>query len=179
VAKVVERYKLKWYEELYLPAIAQGLGRTFRQMFQPDITLQYPEERPEIFDDYRGAPGLVKDEEGREKCVSCQLCEYICPPKAIVIVPGEAPEGTPYDYHEIEKAPQQFYIDMLRCIYCGYCEEICPEQAIFMTEEYELNAATRQELVHDKQRLYEIGGTRVDPIKKWKHKNDGLDEGGH
>jgi NADH-quinone oxidoreductase subunit I len=159
MAKVVERRKLNFWEELYLPAIADGLGRTFRQMFQPKITLQYPEERPVIADDYRGAPGLVKDEEGREKCVSCQLCEYICPPKAIVIVP--------------------FYIDMLRCIYCGYCEEICPEQAIFMTGEYELNAATRQELVHDKPRLYEIGGTRPGLIQKWKHKDDGLEAEDH
>ena len=51
MARVVERNKLKWYEELYLPAIVSGLGRTFRQMFEPDITLQYPEERPEIHDD--------------------------------------------------------------------------------------------------------------------------------
>ena len=172
--KVIERRQLTWYEELYLPAIAQGLARTFKQMFEPDITLEYPEERPVIEDDYRGAPGLVKDQDGREKCVSCQLCEYICPPKAIVIKPGEAAAGGDYDYSEIEKAPQEFFIDMLRCIYCGYCEEICPEQAIFMTREFELNAATRQELVHDKQRLYEIGGTRVDPIQKWKGKNDGL-----
>lgn len=171
MAKVVERRKLNFWEQLYLPAIAQGLGRTFRQMFQPDITLQYPEQRPVIEDDYRGAPGLVKDEEGREKCVSCQLCEYICPPKAIVIVPGEAPEDTDYDYENIEKAPKEFFIDMLRCIYCGYCEEICPEQAIFMTREYELNAATRQELVHDKPRLYEVGGTMPGLIQKWKDKD--------
>jgi hypothetical protein len=39
-----------------------------------------------------------------------------------------------------------------------------------MTNVYELNGATRRELVHDKQKLYEIGGTRVDPIKKWKGK---------
>lgn len=175
MAIVVDRRKLSFWEELYLPAIAEGLTRTFKQMFEPTITLQYPEERPVIQDDYRGAPGLVKDQDGREKCVSCQLCEYICPPKAIVIIPGEAAgadEGAgSYDYSEIEKAPQEFYIDMLRCIYCGYCEEICPEQAIFMTGEYELNAATRQELVHDKPRLYEVGGTRLDPIQKWKNKN--------
>lgn len=173
MAKLVPRKPLSWYEELYLPAVVSGLGRTFRQMFQPDITLEYPEERPKIEEDYRGAPGLVKDEAGREKCVSCQLCEYICPPRAIHIVPGEIKEaasdataGPP----QIEKAPQEFFIDMLRCIYCGYCEEICPEEAIFMTGVYELNGTTRQELVHDKPKLYEIGGTRPDPIKKWKDK---------
>jgi NADH-quinone oxidoreductase subunit I len=173
VGKVVERRPLRWYEQVYLPAILSGLGRTFRQMFQPDITLEYPEERPELQDDYRGAPGLVRDEAGREKCVSCQLCEYICPPKAIGIVPGDIAEASRDETAgppNIEKAPKEFYIDMLRCIYCGYCEEVCPEEAIFMTSVYELNAATRRELVHDKQKLYEIGGTRVDAIKKWKGK---------
>lgn len=166
--KVVKRHELKWYEELYLPAIVSGLGRTFAQMFEPDITLEYPEERPQIHANYRGAPGLVKDQEGREKCVSCQLCEFICPPKAIRIVPGEIDEGRE-DEH-VEKAPEAFDIDMLRCIYCGYCEEVCPEQAIFMTDMYELNGATRAELIHDKARLYEIGGVRVDPIRKWEDK---------
>ena len=173
MGKVVERKPLSWYENLYLPAIVSGLGRTFRQMFQPDITLQYPEERPEVRDDYRGAPGLVRDETGREKCVSCQLCEFICPPRAIVIEPGgirDAAADETAGPDNVEKAPKAFFIDMLRCIYCGYCEEVCPEEAIFMTNVYELNGATRAELVHDKQKLYEIGGTRVDPIKKWKDK---------
>jgi NADH-quinone oxidoreductase subunit I len=178
MAIVVDRRKLSWFEELYLPAVAEGLSRTFKQMFKPDITLQYPEQRPVINEDYRGAPGLVKDQEGREKCVSCQLCEYICPPKAILIQPGQVPTEGAYDYSEIEKAPREFYIDMLRCIYCGYCEEICPEEAIFMTGEYELSAATRQELVYDKAMLYELGGTRFDPIQKWKDKNKSDDEGG-
>ena len=173
MAKVVKREPLRWWEALYLPAIASGLGRTFRQMFRGNITLQYPEVRPEIHDDYRGAPGLVRDDEGREKCVSCQLCEFICPPRAIVIVPGEIREASADDQRgpdNVEKAPKEFFIDMLRCIYCGYCEEVCPEEAIFMTNVYELNGASRAELVHDKPRLYEIGGTRVDAIKKWKGK---------
>ncbi|MGQ0554056.1 MAG: NuoI/complex I 23 kDa subunit family protein [Planctomycetota bacterium] len=173
MGKVVDRTPLSWYEALYLPAIVSGLGRTFRQMFQPDITLQYPEERQEMHEGYRGAPGLVKDQHGREKCVSCQLCEFVCPPKAIVIVPAEIGEAVPSPDAgppNIEKAPREFYIDMLRCIYCGYCEEVCPEEAIFMTNVYELNGASRAELVHDKPRLYEIGGTRVDPIKKWQGK---------
>ena len=150
-----------------------GLKITIPYIFRRPYTLQYPEERPEIQEDYRGAPGLVKDDAGREKCVSCQLCEFICPPKAITIVPGEIREVTSSEEtgpDNIEKAPREFFIDMLRCIYCGYCEEVCPEEAIFMTSVYELNAATREELVHDKPKLYEVGGTRVDKIKKWKGK---------
>ncbi len=168
MAKVIERPKLTWYEHLYLPAVAQGLAMTFREMFKPNITMQYPEERQVFYDDYRGAPVLVKDELGREKCVSCQLCEFICPPKAIVIEPGEIPHDDP-DNH-VEKAPREFFIDMLRCIYCGMCEEICPEEAIFMSSEYELNGTNRAELIHNKAKLYERGGKRVDSIRKWKDK---------
>ena len=168
MAKVIERRKLTWYEHLYLPAVASGLTATFKQMFKPGITMQYPEERQVMPDDYRGAPVLVKDEGGREKCVSCQLCEFICPPRAILIEPGEIP---PDDKDaNVEKAPREFFIDMLRCIYCGLCEEICPEEAIFMSAEYELNAGTREELVHNKARLYERGGRRPDAIKKWEGK---------
>ncbi|MED5330968.1 MAG: NADH-quinone oxidoreductase subunit I [Planctomycetota bacterium] len=173
VGKIVERPKLRWWQQLYLPQIVQGLRLTWKQMFKKGITVQYPEERQEFFDDYRGAPGLVEDQEGREKCVSCQLCEFICPPKAIVIEPGEIgiDSDAETDLNQnIEKAPKAFFIDMLRCIYCGYCEEVCPEEAIFMTDVYELNGATREELVYDKKKLYELGGTRVDAIQKWKGK---------
>ena len=168
MAKVVERNQLTWYDHLYLPGIASGLAMTFREMFKPNITVQYPEERQTFYEDYRGAPVLVKDQENREKCVSCQLCEFICPPKAILIEPGGIPLDS--DVSHVEKAPKEFFIDMLRCIYCGFCEEICPEEAIFMSDLYEINGSRREDLVFNKQKLYELGGTRPDSIQKWKGK---------
>ena len=55
--------------------------------------MQYPEEKwdSNLPDHYRGAPALVRDEDGRVRCVACQLCEFICPPRAIKIIPGEIP----------------------------------------------------------------------------------------
>ena len=81
-----------------------------------------------MYGKYRGAPTLVRDSDGRVKCVACQLCEFVCPPKAIRITPGPRPEDR-LDAN-VEKEPQDFVIDMLRCIYCGYCEEVCPEEAV-------------------------------------------------
>ena len=62
---------------------------------------------------------------------------------------------------------QDFNINMLRCIFCGLCEEACPEEAIFMSKQGILWGPTRESLIHDKKRLYEMGGVRPDDIKKW------------
>ncbi len=65
---------------------------------------------------------------------------------------------------------------MLRCIYCGYCEEVCPEEAIFLQEQYSLSGYTREELVNDKEKLYELGGTLPDKHFKWDKKKAAEEE---
>jgi NADH-quinone oxidoreductase subunit I len=173
---VVQRPKLAWHEKWFISPLAKGLKitlahafRTFRQIVkrQPKVTMEYPEEKwdANLPTYYRGAPALVTDEQGRDRCVACQLCEFICPPKAIRITPGEIPSDDPWA--KVEKRPREFEIDMIRCIYCGMCEEVCPEQAIFLRKDYAITAESRAEMIHDKERLYEIGGMRVGLVNKW------------
>ena len=85
MAIVVERKPLSLLERTYLPQIASGLWITLKNFFKPKVTLEYPDQRPVLPAGYRGAPTLVKDSYGREKCVSCQLCEFVCPSKAIKV----------------------------------------------------------------------------------------------
>jgi NADH-quinone oxidoreductase subunit I len=170
---IVARPQLSWYEKLYLPGIVAGLTITMKHFVQHllgrnKVTMQYPEEKWQVPDGYRGAPTLVKDEDGREKCVSCQLCEFICPPRAITITPGEIPLNSVNA--KVEKAPKEFKIDMIRCIYCGLCEEVCPEEAIYLRQDYAITGLSRAEMVHDKVKLYELGGVMPRPIKKWAKK---------
>ena len=172
MAKVVDRPKLKWWEQFYLPALAQGmrvtLGHLIRNLTgKTKVTMQYPEEKwdEHLPEHYRGAPALVTDEQDRERCVGCQLCEFICPPRAITIQPEEIPSDD--KWAKVEKRPKTFDIDMIRCIYCGLCEEVCPEQAIFLRKEYAITGTSRAEMVHDKKRLYEIGGKREGLVNKW------------
>ncbi len=167
--KVLERKPLTLAERTYLPQIVSGLMTTLRHLFSPKDTLEYPEQRPQIPPGYRGVPTLVMDPNGREKCVSCQLCEFVCPPKAIRITPGEVPADQPSRTH-VEKAPKEFEIDMLRCIYCGMCQEVCPEEAIFLQNVYSTSGYSRGEMVNNKQKLYELGGTLPDKHFKWDHK---------
>jgi NADH-quinone oxidoreductase subunit I len=170
--KVLTRPTLTFAEKIYLPAVVKGLKITLGHAIkmlrgETKVVMEYPEEKwdDQLPEHYRGAPTLVSDEHGRERCVSCQLCEFICPPRAITITPGEIPKGDTWD--KVEKAPKEFKIDMIRCIYCGMCEEVCPEQAIFLRKDYAITGENRAEMVHDKKRLYELGGVRTGLVNKW------------
>ncbi|MGE9266846.1 MAG: NuoI/complex I 23 kDa subunit family protein [Verrucomicrobiales bacterium] len=179
----LERPKLSSGEKIYFGAIFKGMLITLRHAWNSlrgkarggeslassglGVTMQYPEQKwdEHLPEHYRGVPALVTDEQDRERCVSCQLCEFICPPKAIKIIPGEIP--TTDEWAKVEKRPKEFDIDMIRCIYCGMCEEVCPEQAIFLRKDYAVTGTSRADMVHDKKRLYEIGGKRVGLVNKW------------
>jgi len=192
MAYVVPRPDLTLWERLYLPSIVGGMAITLRHMVATifgrlfpkknrtshsllemsttgALTMQYPEEKWPMPEGYRGAPVLVMDQDGREKCVSCQLCEFVCPPRAIRITPGSIPGSDPFA--NVEKRPLEFDIDMLRCIYCGMCEEVCPEEAIFLRKEEPIFVGTsRQGMVRNKEELYRLGGVMNRPVKKWEGK---------
>lgn len=141
----IEGERLNFWEKLYLPEIAKGLGLTLRRMFKPSFTRQYPEERWEPTGSYRGRPVLV-EENGKERCVACGLCSRVCPALAIEVQAAETDAVK-------ERFPAKFEINMLRCIYCGFCEEACPEEAIVMSKDYELVFTSQESAIMDKERL--------------------------
>jgi len=173
MAIIVNRKKLTFWEKLYLPAIVGGLKVTLKHAYNTlfkgkVVTMEYPEQKWTLPTGYRGAPYLVKDQDGNTKCVSCQLCEFVCPPKAIRITPpGE--HGQQADRTNAEKMPAEFEINMLRCIFCGFCQEVCPEEAIFLQKDYSLTGLSRSEMIYNKEKLLSLGG-EVGGIQKWKLK---------
>ncbi len=161
----VPRPRLNWRERLYLPGIAAGLAITFKHfknmlLGRTKVTMQYPEQKwdSHLPDYYRGAPALVRDADGRVRCVACQLCEFICPPRAIKIIPGEIP---PSDrFAKVEKFPEEFDIDMIRCIYCGMCEEVCPEQAMHLLRDVRGSLSGAGHLSAQRLRHYRLHACR-------------------
>ena len=175
MAYIVKRPRLTLAERIYLPTILAGLMITLRHILsglfgKTRVTMQYPEQKwdAQLPEWYRGAPTLVTDEWGRDRCVACQLCEFICPPRAITIKPMEIPAEDKWS--KVEKRPEAFDIDMIRCIYCGLCEEVCPEQAIYLRKDYSITGLTRAEMVHDLPKLRELGGVKTGLVDKWNEK---------
>lgn len=126
--------------------LIQGLKKTFEKAVSKKITVQYPEEKRDIPERFRGRPRLVLDDAGKIKCVVCSLCVAVCPPQAIYI---EADEGADPSI----RYPKKYIIDLGRCIYCGYCEQVCPKNAIKLSNEYELAQYERSKLIYDLPKL--------------------------
>ena len=119
------------------------------------ITVQYPEERAPLPENYRNFPFLVydgDDEHAGLRCVACQICEKECPPQCIYITKSKDKKpdyvGKPQFY------PAVFDIDISVCMSCQICVEVCPFEAIKMDKVYELSRRERFDaLLMDKSEL--------------------------
>ncbi|MCO6449284.1 MAG: NADH-quinone oxidoreductase subunit I [Caldilineales bacterium] len=113
------------------------------------VTIQYPEEKREIPENFRYIPMLIYEEDtGEDRCTACGICAKVCPPQCIWIVRDKTEEGKPL------KRPSDFYIDASICMSCGFCAEYCPFDAIKMNHDYELATYDRfPGLVFDKEEL--------------------------
>lgn len=156
------------FEQLYVPAIFQGLQTTVRHATKAlfgygVITQQYPEVEPKLPPNYRGVHRLNRDEQGRVKCVACYMCSTACPAHCIDIVAAPSP------WPDREKYPETFVIDELRCIYCGMCEQACPVDAVELTTLYDLSGFSREEMMFDKEKLLGVFDETVkagtDPVR--------------
>src|ERR1019366_5983538 len=108
------------------------------------ITVQYPEERSPLPENYRNFPFLIYDTDDAEaglRCVACKICEKECPPQCIYIIKSEGKKpdymGKPQFY------PATFDIDISVCMSCQICVEVCPFEAIKMDKVFELSRRER------------------------------------
>jgi len=126
--------------------LLKGLKITLREFFNPPITIQYPEERRELYPRWRGLHHLEWDEKrNMEKCVACRLCSTVCPSQCITVMPGET------ENHEMY--PVVYTINELECIFCGFCVEACPVNAITQRTTYEIAGESRESMIYTKEML--------------------------
>ncbi len=130
----------------------EGIAERMHHETEGIFTVQYPEEKLPVPEEFRFIPFLLyeEDENGArdERCTSCGICAKVCPPQCIWIERTNDPEtGRPVP------APANFCIDIDVCMNCGLCAEFCPFDAIKMDHDYELAVYNRNGNIFDKDRL--------------------------
>jgi NADH-quinone oxidoreductase subunit I len=113
------------------------------------FTVQYPEQKRKIPENFRFLPMLVYEESKDEpRCTACGICARVCPPQCIYIQRATDDKGRPM------AQPSGFWIDAVVCMSCGYCAEFCPFDAIKMNQEHEKVYTDRDEgMFYDLDRL--------------------------
>jgi len=113
------------------------------------FTVQYPEEKLEMFPRFRGPLVHLRDPEtGEPKCTGCGVCVRACPVGCIEVMTegkGKARKVLGYRY------------DMGRCIFCRLCVEACRFDAIELSQEYELAQYDRENFILEWDELLKLG----------------------
>jgi len=114
------------------------LGELFRSLFKKRATVLYPEERDKVHlpEGYRGKLEYYED-----KCIGCSLCYQVCPSLTIEMVPEDKSR---FPRNQAGRRP---IFNIARCAYCAQCEDICPTKAIHLTNQYEVIALDKKDLV--------------------------------
>ncbi len=137
----------------YFVGIFSGMALTMKKMIvnlankKKMPTLNYPEEKYEYSNRFKGNHVLTVKKDGSLRCTACMLCATNCPAECIHIVAAENQDPS------VEKYPIQYEIDILRCVFCGFCEEACPVDAIRMGPEWQTPALNGSKFIYDIQHL--------------------------
>ena len=107
------QYLVNIWESIKTPLI--GMRLTWKRLFVPAVTLQYPDERWELPPNSRMQLFVNMDD-----CIGCIQCERACPVQCISIetikaVPEDVEEAS--TGHKKRLHVKKFDIDMAKCIY--------------------------------------------------------------
>ncbi|HHT9130075.1 MAG TPA: NADH-quinone oxidoreductase subunit NuoB [Candidatus Brocadiaceae bacterium] len=101
----------------------------FQKSFQTGIvTSSYPYTKETAPLRFRG-----RIEIDNEKCKECNVCVEVCPTDA-------------YTWIE-ENGKRYLQLSHAKCVFCGMCEDACPFKAVTITNDFELAATNKEELL--------------------------------
>jgi NADH-quinone oxidoreductase subunit I len=141
----MREYFYNIYSALYTALV--GMKITFKHMFVPSVTIQYPSVKVPMVERVRNRLYVNMDD-----CIGCDQCARACPVDCITI---ETVKALPTE--DIGKTSQgkkkalwvtRFDIDFAKCCYCQLCVFPCPTECIKMTPSYEFSEWEREKLVY-------------------------------
>ncbi len=138
-----------YFRDVYsgLVTVLIGMKVTWKHLFTPAVTIQYPDVKPKLPERARNRLYVNIDD-----CIGCDQCSMACPVDCITI---ETIKSTPdVDLGLTSVATKKrlyvprFDIDIAKCCYCGLCVYPCPTDCIKMTDVYEFSEFDRQNLIY-------------------------------
>ncbi|PID57315.1 MAG: NADPH-quinone oxidoreductase [Ignavibacteriae bacterium] len=130
-----------------LATIFIGMKITFKHMFVPSVTIQYPEYKPPMPERARNRLFVNMDD-----CIGCEQCSRACPVNCISIETLKStPNDTPGETSQGKKKAlwvTKFDIDIAKCCFCSLCVYPCPTECIQMTKVYEFSEFERKDLIY-------------------------------
>ena len=131
-----------------LSTVSIGMKVTFKHLFVPAVTIQYPDVKLELPERERNRLYMNMDD-----CIGCDQCARACPVNCIEIetVKSLPDEDLGKTSNGKRKAlwVTKFNIDIAKCCYCQLCVFPCPTECIYMTDVYEFSEFQRENLVYD------------------------------
>lgn len=131
-----------------LSTVAIGMKVTFKHLFVPAVTIQYPNVRVELPERERNRLYVNMDD-----CIGCDQCSRACPVNCIEIetVKSLPTEDLGKTSNGKKKAlwVTKFDIDLAKCCYCQLCVFPCPTECIYMTDVYEFSEFERKDFIYD------------------------------
>lgn len=150
-----------------------GFRVTFKKLFEPRVTQQYPAEKRDKPVRTHGRHVLNRYEDGMEKCIGCELCAGVCPANCIYVRGKDNPSGEPVSPGE--RYGFVYEINYLRCIHCDLCVEACPTEAITESKLFEFSFTNRDDAIYTKDELLVDGEGRPRQLP-WEDWREGEDE---
>jgi len=149
-----------------------GFGVTWRQMFKPRLTTEYPKVKREKPERQHGRHVLNRYEDGMEKCIGCELCAGVCPARCIHVRGADNDPQNPTSPGE--RFGFVYEINYLRCIHCDLCVEACPTEAITESKLFEFSFINRHDAVYTKDELLvdDEGRPKRLPWEDWRAGED-------
>lgn len=132
---------------MYGMGLLKGLAITLKYLFSKNITVQYPEQMPELSERFRGHLYLEF-----EKCIVCGICTKTCPNGVLSL------EDT-RDENSKKKKLTSYTIRHEYCMFCNLCVENCPGNCLHFNHDFELaeyNRADITEVFHRPPELDQI-----------------------
>ncbi len=124
-----------------------GMRITFKHLFLPSVTIQYPDVKPKMPERARNRLFVNMDD-----CIGCDQCARACPVNCISIETLKStPEDSPGETSQGKKKAlwvTKFDIDIAKCCFCSLCVYPCPTECIEMTQVYEFSEFERDDLIY-------------------------------